>query len=735
MGMTSRSGKYIKFIIYLIAVVLINIAGLTLFFRIDLTKNKAYSISEASKEVVSTLSEPLTINVFFTQNLPAPYNNTERYLHDLLEEYALHANRYFNYRFYDVSPEEDSISPEAQENQQIAKNYGIYPVQIQILEKDELKFKKAYMGMVLIHGDTVERIPTISATEGLEYKLTTAMQKLNNKISALLSLSGKIDVKLFLSSSLKAVAPYMGLKELPELPAKIRNIVETLNARNYGKLNYVYLDPSTDKSLDEQAKAYNLMALKWPGLSNGTVQAGSGVIGLVMTYGDKAVEIPLLSVIRVPLIGTQYSLMNPEDLQEAISSDLETLIDINETIGYLTDHETLPLWGPSPMGGGQQAESLSNFRSLLTQTYSIEDVSLKEDRIPEGLKCMIIAQPTEPFSDYELYQIDQMLMRGTNLAIFTDAFREINPPQQQPFGYSQPPAYIASKTGLEKLLDHYGVRVNASYVLDEHCYKQRIPAQFGGGERTIYFAPLIKNSFINGDLSFMKNIKGLVTMKNSPVVPDEKRLSEIGITATTLFSSSEKSWEMAGKIDLNPMLIQPPASETDMKSLPLACMLEGEFPSYFAGKPMPEKPMKEPQQTEPEASEPQKADKPQPSEMDLSTVEEAGGFMARSKPGRIFIIGSSEILKDNMLDEEGTSSNATFIMNVLDAANNRETIAAMRSKVQEFNPLSETVAMTKTFVKSFNIIGLPILVALFGILVWIRRLSRRKHIQTMYDNA
>ena len=46
------SEKYIKFLIYLIIVVLVNIAGITLFFRLDLSANKMYSKSDASKKVV-----------------------------------------------------------------------------------------------------------------------------------------------------------------------------------------------------------------------------------------------------------------------------------------------------------------------------------------------------------------------------------------------------------------------------------------------------------------------------------------------------------------------------------------------------------------------------------------------------------------------------------------------------------------------------------------------------------
>ena len=59
--------KYSRFLIYVIIVVLLNVAGITLFFRADLTSNKVYSLSDASKHVVGTLSEPLTVKVVLQQ--------------------------------------------------------------------------------------------------------------------------------------------------------------------------------------------------------------------------------------------------------------------------------------------------------------------------------------------------------------------------------------------------------------------------------------------------------------------------------------------------------------------------------------------------------------------------------------------------------------------------------------------------------------------------------------------
>jgi ABC-type uncharacterized transport system involved in gliding motility auxiliary subunit len=253
-----------------------------------------------------------------------------------------------------------------------------------------------------------------------------------------------------------------------------------------------------------------------------------------------------------------------------------------------------------------------------------------------------------------------------------------------------------------------------------------VPAQLGGGERAIYFAPLIKSERINHDLGFMKNIKGLIVFKISPLETEGKRVQDAGLEAHLLFSSSEKSWEMADRINLNPMLIQPPTSKEGMKSLPLAYVLEGKFESYFAGKPIPEKPPVQ-EKTEKEAQGQQRPDP------DLSKIEGKGEIQTKGRPGKILLIASSEIIKDNMLDRDGRTPNAMLVLNTLDYLNDREEIALLRSKEQRFNPLRETGATTRSFVKAFNIAGLPILVILFGLGVWLRRHSRKRRIQMMFQ--
>ncbi len=726
-----KTGKYIKLLLYLVVVVLVNVAGLTLFFRADLTANHIYSLSSASKKVVSSLAEPLTINVFFTKDLPAPHNNTERYLHDLLEEYALTANHYFNYRFYNVSSDEGSIDNQARRNQELAQAYGINPVQIQRVEADEIKFQRAYMGLVLIHGDMVERIDAITTTDGLEYKLTTAIEKLNNKISAMLNLKDNIRATLYFSSSLTTIAPLLQLPDLNKIPEKIESIINQLSKKNYGKLSYQRLDPDNDPSLFDEVEKNHLLALKWPAVPDHQIKAGKGAVGLVVTHGKKTVSVPLLQVLKLPLIGTQYQMVDLNTLDDVIGKALEKVIDINEDLGYLADHGTIGSAASSPMMPSQS--NITAFRSIATKTYTLRDINLEKETIPESLNSLIIARPTKKFTDYELYQIDQFLMRGNNLILFPDRFQEVMPGQQQMMMGGRP-TYKPIDTGLEKLLSHWGIDIEKSYVLDEHCFKQQVSRQMGGGQQPIYFAPLILNRNISKDFDFIKNIKGMVVLKASPLHVDQSRIKKLNIEARQLVASSSRSWEMKTPINLNPMMMSPPPENVQRSQFSLAYLLSGRFPSYFDGKPVPvktveKKPVENKKKTDGETP---KRENPPP-ETATADVKSSGAFIAKGKPARIFVMAASDMITDTILDREGRSPNAMFVMNIIDALNNREDIAVMRSKTQQLNPLNAPTPGFKITIKSLNIAGLPILVVLFGLLVWTRRHSRKKRIQMLFE--
>ena len=732
MGKFSTKEKYFKFILYIVVIILINIVGVTLFFRADLTRDKIYSLSPASSSVVATLSEPLTIKVFFSKNLPAPHNNTERYLKDLLEEYSAKAGKYFNYTFYNVSQEDGTLNQNSDENRSMAGNYGIQPVQIRIMENDEFKLKNAYMGMVIIHGDLIEKIPAITSTDGLEYQLTTTIQKLNNKVSALLRIDKKVKINMYLSSSLNKIAPLIGLEQLPMLAGAVEDTIEKLNSKSLGILKFKHIDISDKAKLDLIGKKYDLMSLSWPAFPEQNIAPGHGAAGLVIEFKDKTTTLPLISAIELPIIGTTYQMADPDVLEEDINAIVEKLIGINKDIGFLADHGTHSLV-PDRMAmmQGRPSQSMQVFNNLLSSRYSIKQINLKDGSIPDGLSCLIIARPTERFSDYELFQIDQALMKGTNIAFISDSFQEITSRQGAQMG--MPPRFEPIDTGLEKLLNHYGVNIQKAYVLDKQSYKHQAPQSAGGGEQNIYFAPMLKEKTINNTPLFMDNIKGLIAMQISPVNLVEKNIDRDKITATKLLSSSDESWLMKDRINLNPMFLTPPEEKDEMESYDLAYILQGRFTSYFKGKTIPQKDMGEKDIKEEDKEDSKEETSQQNNKERLQGFKAENPFLETSKPAKLFVLPCSQMLQDNMLDPQGRSTNSTFILNIIDHLNDEDEIASLRSKQQTLNPIAQTTAFTRVVFKALNIIALPVLVILFGLLILAKRTSRKKRIANWFN--
>jgi ABC-type uncharacterized transport system involved in gliding motility auxiliary subunit len=385
---------------------------------------------------------------------------------------------------------------------------------------------------------------------------------------------------------------------------------------------------------------------------------------------------------------------------------------------------------------GGAGDGMQVFNDLLSDRYTIRQIALKDQDIPDGLNCLIIAKPTEPFSDYELFQIDQALMKGTNIAFFSDAFNEI-----MPRGGMGMPQYIPLDTGLEKLLAHYGITMTPAYVMDKTAYKHQ-PRE--GGEQVIYFAPMLKEDTINNEPSFMHNIKGIIAMQASPLSLVTDNIDAGRVTATRLLSSSKESWLMKDNINLNPMFISPPESSGEMTGYDLAYLLEGTFTSYFKGKPIPEKEtgetdipasgesMDDPEESD--SSTPDPGDTRPAAQADAKEVVAENLVLETSRPAKIFVLGCSQMLMDNMLDPEGRTTNATFILNAIDHLNGEDEIAAMRSKQQTLNPLDSTTPMIRGMIKALNIAGLPLLVCVFGLAVWMAGKARRKRIANQFKS-
>ena len=719
--MNRRILELLQLLLIVFVVVLLNLVSNRAFFRIDITEEKMYSLSEVSTDVVQTLAEPLTVRAFFTEDLPAPYNNVEQQLRDLFEEYAVENRRFFSYTFHTIGSDENTSEARRAEFEDLAYTHRVFPIQIQVVEQDEVKAKRAYMGVSFAHGDAIETIQAITGTERIEYQITQAIRALNDRISSLVNIEEDIYTMLFLSSSF-----FRFSADLEAIPETTEVSIKELNRRSNERIRYAYLDPDTQPEAYQWIDAYRVTPLS--ATSDESGETRTLYASVIVTYADRAYRLDLLQP------GYEgFEIVTSEAIENFIDDSISSLVGFSKEIGYLVDYDTPPYRGKSGTVQKPEVEvDLSSFYPLLTSTYSLKAVFLERgEKIPEELNTLIVVAPRERLSDYALLQIDQFLMKGNSVLLFLDAYDIELPMVGGQLIPGDVPFYTLRETGIEELIAHYGVAMKPSYVLDENCFVQRQQAVDGSIEEApLYFAPRIEERNVNRDLAFMTGVSDLIMLSVSPLEYDPTR--QDGVTAHVLFTSSEKSWEHIDDPNFYSPVYAEPSGRYVKEKIALAYLLEGSFESYFADRPLPSREDARAQRdTEAEGSE---AEDPEGG-ISFDDVTAADDFVARGTDGKLFVIGSSAILGDNLLDPDGMSPNSLFLLNLLDRVNDNEETAELRGKGRRLRPLERDTSGGRFFAKMFNVAGLPIIVAIAGGIAWLVWFARRRRVQRAFSTG
>jgi len=138
-----------------------------LWFRLDLTKNKAYTISSVSRNLYKELPDPVNITYYLSGKLktvvPAPGE-----IEDTLREYAAYSRGRIRLSVRD--PMKAGIA--------IVEELGLQPRQVQTVEQDQASLVTVYSGIVIEYLDKMEVLPWVISTDTLEYDLTSRIRSM-----------------------------------------------------------------------------------------------------------------------------------------------------------------------------------------------------------------------------------------------------------------------------------------------------------------------------------------------------------------------------------------------------------------------------------------------------------------------------------------------------------------------------------------------------------------------------
>jgi gliding motility-associatede transport system auxiliary component len=175
-----------------IMIFLVNFIGGQFFFRLDLTEEKRYSLSNSTKEILRNLKDDIYIEIFLDGDLPSDFKRLRQSIKETLEEFRVYSDQKLNYEFRNPRESEDPA-----QNNEVLKHLiqrGIRPTTLFVNEGDQRTEKVIFPGAIInyldreapigfLTGDpsTSSRVQLNQSIENLEFELISRIKLLTNR--------------------------------------------------------------------------------------------------------------------------------------------------------------------------------------------------------------------------------------------------------------------------------------------------------------------------------------------------------------------------------------------------------------------------------------------------------------------------------------------------------------------------------------------------------------------------
>ena len=574
-----RRGAVLTSLLLAVNLVVVNVWAYPLRgLRVDLTAQREYTLSQATRDLLGNLQEPLLLRGYFSEKthpLLAPLVPSIR---DMLQEYQIASGGRVQLEI--INPAED---PEKE--LEAYQTYGIRPTPFQIAGRYESSVINSYFDILIRYGDQNavlgfddlievelrrDGMPDVRL-RNLEYDLTRSIKKVvygfQSVDAVLAALAEPVSLTFF-------VTPDALPEHLADARATIEKVLGAIQNESDAKFAYSVVDPDVPGSVIGRQEMYDLYRIQPIAVSLFSSQ--SYYLHMVLETG-----------------GAPVVLYPPSDMSEAgIRMGIESALK-RASPGFL---KVVGLWTPrlEPTQDmfGQPQEPLSTWRQLrefLTQEHEVHSVDLTQGSVPADVDVLVVVAP-QGMTDIERFAFDQYLMRGG--AIVAVAGNYTLMPDQFSGGLGLQPVL----EGLQEMLASYGITVESSLVMDMQNEPFPIPVVRDVGGFQIqeiqaldypFFVDVRPNGMAS-DHPIVANLPAVTLSWVSPLTLDAAKNASREVT--TLLESSQASWTQSDT-NIQPNLELYPdlgfAVGSVGEPLALAVSVHGAFQSYFKDKPLP----------------------------------------------------------------------------------------------------------------------------------------------------
>jgi len=155
-------------VLILIIIAMTLLVSRRLWFRLDLTKGKSYTISAVSRGLHNEIPDQIRITYYLSDKLKSIHPLPGE-IEDLLREYAGFSRGKIQLTVRD--PAKANLTEQIEQ-------LGILPQQIQTVDQDQASVTTVYTGIVIEYLDQIDVLPVVFSLETLEYDLTSRIRSL-----------------------------------------------------------------------------------------------------------------------------------------------------------------------------------------------------------------------------------------------------------------------------------------------------------------------------------------------------------------------------------------------------------------------------------------------------------------------------------------------------------------------------------------------------------------------------
>jgi len=488
----------------------------------------------------------------------------------------------------------------------------------------------------------------------------------------------------------------------------VRDLLREYEAASKGHVRVRFVNPDTDEER-EAAERDGVQKVSHQVIENDSVNVREGYRGLVVKFLGENKTIPVVE--------------DPSGLEYRITTLIKELVGEKTKIGVV-----------SGKGGPTLAEGLSGLKEALP-TYDLVEVPLSAD-IPTDLRALLIVAPEQEITDEEAHRIDAYVMQGGSLGVFGGSTK-IDPNNQDMTA-------TAVNSGLNRLLEPWGVRLESNIVADEQCGRAPMQTQLGI-PMLVPFPPVPVVSFDEAvaENPVLFRLDQVVMPFASSLTLNGRLRSDREVKTIALAKSTEDAWLLTGEsFSVRPRNPREWAPSGSRQRFPLIASIEGKLPSAFAA----------------------------------GAVSSSAGASAPTGPARatrtarVLVVGTASVLRDEFLPRPGRdgtrdlTSALALALNAVDWLAQDSDLIAIRAKnvedpalkvpqnvvaadnearaaVQEAQQTGDDAAARRALEKRKEaaaeweskkslislglIIGLPLAVALAGLIRWqLRKLKK-----------